>query len=186
MRHILVILAALALSAGAATAQSTPACITPAPKEVTLQDGVLAWPFRILVNLGDRDFRRRVYHLPEFAHKEAYEIIVGPDVVTVNAVTDKAYFYARLSIAQMVATCDTLRCCHIIDYPDEEVRGTELRFGPGEKSAGRVLSFLERTRFEKGNLLTVYADEEDFTAEERREIADTALKYYITLRYAGK
>lgn len=179
MNTRVIIAAIAALLPAVAFAQASPRDITPAPKEVSVSDGTVAWPFPVEVYLGDRDFRRRVYHLPEFAHKEAYEIIVSRDGVVINAVTDKSLFYAKNSLAQMIAASDTLSCCHIIDYPEKEVRPRDVFVNEYDRTLDRVLLHLEMARFAKNNVLRIHGNRDAYPASERARVDELAKQYFV-------
>ena len=183
MKNKVIIAAACSLLPLLAAAQSGPADISPRPKKVTLREGYAIWPFRVTVDLGDRDLRRRVYDLPEYAHKSAYELDIRQDGATIKAVTVQALEYAKTSLAQMTAACDTVTCCTILDYPDEEYRVRQVDTSEGEWDLERLLLQVDFARFAKQNVVRIDGEPGRFGSDGVKTLKDYGVKYYINIEW---
>ena len=183
IRKILVSASLLMLSF-LAQAQSGPSDIRPVPKEYQVKDGVAVWPFRVVVDLGDRDLRRRVYHLPDYAHKAAYEITVGADGARISAVTVEALDHAKTSLAQMVAVSDSIRYCHVLDYPGSEfrVRHVDLNDG-GAWDVDRLILYVDFAHSEKQNILRIDGDPRSFSESDIRRLTSYADSRYVSVEW---
>ena len=183
IRKILVSASLLMLSV-LAQAQSGPSDIRPVPKESQVRDGIAVWPFRVSVDLGDRDLRRRVYSLPDFAHRAAYEITVGQDGARISAVTVEALDRAQTSLAQMIAVSDSVRFCHILDYPDTEFRVRHVDMGDGSGwDLERLLLYVDFAHSEKQNVLRIDGDPSALSADEMRRLIDYATSKFVTVEW---
>ena len=180
----LIVTIAVSLVGAFCFAQAGPADISPLPKESSVSEGFIVWPYKVSVDLGDRDLRRRVYHLPEFAHKAAYEITVDADGVVIKAVTVEALFYAQTSLSQMMARSDTLQRCHILDWPAAEVRVRSVDLCDGSVwNIERLLYQVDFARFEKRNVLRVVGSPAAFAPEQVERLAEYAGKNYVTVEW---
>lgn len=64
---------------------------------------------------------------------EAYEIDICPSKITVTHYDAAGAFYARATLAQLLAQCaDSLPCCHIEDFPQLKIRGVLIDISRGK------------------------------------------------------
>ena len=177
------VLASLLMLPLLASAQAGPSDIHPAPKEYQVKDGVAVWPFRVVVDLGDRDLRRRVYHLPDYAHKAAYEITVGADGARISAVTVEAFDHAKTSLAQMVAVSDSIHYCHVLDYPGSEFRVRYVDLDDGAWDVDRLILYVDFAHSEKQNILRIDGDPRSFSESDIRRLTSYADSRYVSVEW---
>lgn len=129
IKKLVVLTAAVTLSANVAMAYSGPDRLIPAPVEYSLGDGV--YTLRgdgsdVKVCLGNSAFEQMVRDLPEFAREEAYRLTINKKGVRIEALTELGVVRAKQSLEQMRLLDRDVRHCVIFDYPRFRYRGVMI------------------------------------------------------------
>ncbi len=147
MRRLLLSIAAVLLTAGAALAAG-PEVLIPVPVKAELRDGTYTMSSDgsdVRVHLAARAFTKELnaLALQDFAREEAYRLEVGSKGIDIYALTQKGVFRARTTLDQMAADGEPLQQCSILDYPRFRHRGLMIDISRNFRDKAFILKQLD-------------------------------------------
>lgn len=159
IKKIVVLTAAVALSASVAMAYSGPDRLIPAPVEYSFGGGV--YTLRgdgsdVKVSLGGSAFEQMVRDLPEFAREEAYRLTINKKGVRIEALTELGVIRARQSLEQMRLLDRDVRHCVIFDYPRFRYRGVMIDESRSFKGKDFILKQIDALALLRMNVMHLH------------------------------
>lgn len=92
--------------------------------------------------------------------KEAYELVISPDGITITYSEKNGAYYGLVTLGQILVQCDsTLACCKITDEPSMKIRGYMLDISRGKvPSLDDLCGYVDRLSALKYNQLQLYVE----------------------------